>query len=554
MSKAESSRFIYTPELKGSPVCHLKYPIINNAALSTRFRFLQRDKSFSLFLQNNESNVRETKRVKKTIERITSSRSTEVRRNHQFDLPRGSGSFIISTSGSMRDSSNSVGNAFSPATRQTEAKKSVIIKISEVSHIEHLKHFCECYARIVNIFPYNTIDNNRFVLMECSSEKDVEALRKIAVCKADPEYAHCVTPFFLYKPRFKLHTNQKTLDKDNYEYYSNFETPKLNEINQSLKKIQSVSNQMMFLYNKLRITELNIRLRFYTATQISYYLSQLFINLSVVPFGSSVNGFGQIGCDLDLLCKTNISSDDKSGWKKFLFMTQIIPLVDRNEQKHFLDVIGTIMRTCIPGITDVKKILEARVPIIKFRNLYTNMQCDLSSTNMTALHMSELLYLYGQLDWRVKPLVFTIRKWARSMNLTKENPGHWITNFSLTLLILFYLQTKDILPSLTSIKIFSNKSNSIDNSDWFLKWKNSVSNNDESLSKLLREFFEYYSFFDFKTQALCLRDGITKVKKDVSPLYIYNPFNPSLNFSFYGQHLLPHFDHPGWIPLGKKAL
>lgn len=44
--------------------------------------------------------------------------------------------------------------------RQTEAKKSVIIKIPEVSHIEHLKKFCECYAKIVNIFPYNTMDNN----------------------------------------------------------------------------------------------------------------------------------------------------------------------------------------------------------------------------------------------------------------------------------------------------------------------------------------------------------------------------------------------------------
>ncbi|XP_043511520.1 poly(A) RNA polymerase, mitochondrial [Frieseomelitta varia] len=414
--------------------------------------------------------------------------------------------------------------------RQTEAKKSVIIKISEVGHIEHLKKFCEYYAKIVNVFPYNTIDNNRFVLMECSSQKDVEALRNIAVCKADPEYAHSVTPFFLYKPRVKL-SNQNTLNKDSYEYHSNFVTPNLNKINQSLKKIQSVSNQMIFLYDTLRITELNIRLRFYTATQISYYLSQLFVNLSVVPFGSSVNGFGQIGCDLDLLCKTNIPSNDTSGWKKFLFLTQIVPFTDRVEQKHFLDVIGTIIKTCMPGVTDVKKILEARVPIIKFRNLNTNMQCDLCSTNMTALHMSELLYLYGQLDWRVKPLVFTIRKWARSMNLTKENPGQWITNFSLTLLILFYLQTKHILPSLSSIKIFRDKSNTIDNFDWFLKWKNSVSNNDESLSKLLFEFFEYYCFFDFKTHALCLRDGITKLKKDASPLYIYNPFNPSLNVS-----------------------
>lgn len=78
------------------------------------------------------------------------------------------------------------------------------------------------------------------MLIECSSDKDVEALRKVAVCRADPEYAHCVTPFFLYKPRLKLLTNQNTLNKDSYEYHANFQTPNLNKINQSLKKIQSV--------------------------------------------------------------------------------------------------------------------------------------------------------------------------------------------------------------------------------------------------------------------------------------------------------------------------
>lgn len=71
--------------------------------------------------------------------------------------------------------------------------------------------------------------------------------------------------------------------------------------------------------------------------------------------------------------------------------------------------------------------------------------------------MSELLYTYGQLDWRIKPLVCTIRKWARVMNLTKEHPGHWITNFSLTLLIIFYLQVKNILPSVKTIKHFEGK-------------------------------------------------------------------------------------------------
>lgn len=73
----------------------------------------------------------------------------------------------------------------------------------------------------------------------------------------------------------------------------------------------------------------------------------------------------------------------------------------------------------------------------------------------TALHMSEILYLFGSIDDRVRPLVFTIRKWADEVGLTNSSPGRWITNFSLTLLVLAFLQrtpvSSPILPSLNSI-------------------------------------------------------------------------------------------------------
>lgn len=66
--------------------------------------------------------------------------------------------------------------------------------------------------------------------------------------------------------------------------------------------------------------------------------------------------------------------------------------------------------------------------------------------------MSELLCLYGEIDPRVRPLVFTIRQWATKVGLTNRFPGRWITNFSLTLLVLFYLQQREILPSLKHLK------------------------------------------------------------------------------------------------------
>lgn len=70
----------------------------------------------------------------------------------------------------------------------------------------------------------------------------------------------------------------------------------------------------------------------------------------------------------------------------------------------------------------------------------------------TAVYMSELLHTFGILDWRLRPLVFTIRQWAAEVGLTNPSPGRWITNFSLTLLVIFYLQRAKVLPSLDSLR------------------------------------------------------------------------------------------------------
>ena len=57
--------------------------------------------------------------------------------------------------------------------------------------------------------------------------------------------------------------------------------------------------------------------------------------------------------------------------------------------------------------------------------------------------MSELLYLYGELDWRVRPLVFTIRRWAREEGLVQDaRPTFFFTNFSITLMTIFFLQVR----------------------------------------------------------------------------------------------------------------
>lgn len=47
-----------------------------------------------------------------------------------------------------------------------------------------------------------------------------------------------------------------------------------------------------------------------------------------------------------------------------------------------METVADTMNIFIPGISNVRKILEARVPIIKFDHSLTGVECDLTMTNM----------------------------------------------------------------------------------------------------------------------------------------------------------------------------
>lgn len=262
--------------------------------------------------------------------------------------------------------------------------------------------------------------------------------------------------------------------------------------------------------------------------------------MRVLPFGSSINGFGSKRCDLDLVLVPDDTKEQNST-SRLIFHAKPMKIGERHETKEFMGILASTMRHFIPGIRNVRKILEARVPIIKFNYEYTHLECDLSTTNMTAIYMSELLSLYGEVDWRVRPLVTVIRKWAKSQEITSDIPGHWITNFSLSLLVLFYLQQKHILPSLKTLKSYAthhdlrHTENGIDCT--FLRdiqrlpAEYKYKSNQDSLETLLHGFFEYYSSFDFYTKGICIREGAPIQKPSRSALHVVNPLETTLNVS-----------------------
>jgi len=100
--------------------------------------------------------------------------------------------------------------------------------------------------------------------------------------------------------------------------------------------------------------------------------------------------------------------------------------------------------------------------------------------------MSELLYLMGEIDSRVRPLVCAVRRWAKAVGLTNPSPGRWISNFSLTLLTVFYLQKQDVLPSLGTLIALAGKYYFQTHHLWF-----------DTLSKIL---LIVYSLFKFRSE------------------------------------------------------
>lgn len=155
--------------------------------------------------------------------------------------------------------------------------------------------------------------------------------------------------------------------------------------------------------------------------------------------------------------------------------------------------------------------------------------------------MSELLYMFTQIDERVAPLVSSIRRWAITNGVTNSSPGVWISNFSLTCLVIFYLQqlSQPVLPTIDSLiesgrpqdKRFTEENELQCTPVHFrdLNLLKFTKENTDSLDRLLIGFFEFYAQLDFSERAISLNDAKLHIKPDHSALYIFNPLEPLLN-------------------------
>ncbi|XP_068028619.1 poly(A) RNA polymerase, mitochondrial [Anomalospiza imberbis] len=421
--------------------------------------------------------------------------------------------------------------------RLDQAERTVLIKCSSKLNEKKLLRYLASHGNVKSHFFFE----NRGIsaLIEFSEKSSIASLQDAVGIPSASE--HHVVPFksrlftFTLKNPVSQHVEETPLHLSPQCHIP------VKDLIEKLCLAGSISSQMYILLNEYQLTEENIKLRFLACSLVQDFARAYFPDSTVKPFGSSVNTFGKLGSDVDMFLDFRDTGKHATKMKKGPFEMEYqmkrLPS-ERLATQRILSVIGDCLDNFGPGCVNVQKILNARCPLVKFSHQPTGFQCDLSVSNSIAIRSSELLYIYGCLDSRVRALVFTIRCWARVHGLTNSAPGTWITNFSLTMMVMFFLQRRSppIIPTLDQLKDLADEKDKHVIGGYDCSFVSDLrkikpTKNTETLDVLLGEFFEYFGNFDFRKNSINLRKGKEVNKPETSPLYIWNPFEQDLNIS-----------------------
>ncbi|KAM6160048.1 speckle targeted PIP5K1A-regulated poly(A) polymerase [Erethizon dorsatum] len=177
-----------------------------------------------------------------------------------------------------------------------------------------------------------------------------------------------------------------------------------------------------------------------------------------------------------------------------------------------LELVGSILRRCVPGVYRVHSVPSARRPVVKFCHRPSGLHGDVSLGNRLALHNSRFLSLCSELDGRVRPLVYTVRCWVQGRGLAGTGP--LLSNYALTLLVVYFLQTRDppVLPTVAQLTQKAGEGERVEVDGWDCSFPRDASSlepstNVEPLGSLLAQFFSCVSCWDLRGSLLSLREG-----------------------------------------------
>lgn len=258
--------------------------------------------------------------------------------------------------------------------------------------------------------------------------------------------------------------------------------------------MEALSLTIWQFYTSIRQTKTKYAKKVHLRNALHMVVSGVFENAGLFIVGSSMNGFGSDQSDMDM-CLTVTSRNLQQKKEAFMILSQLLPP----------------LRKC--SFIRNLHLIRAKVPILKFRDTLTGVDCDLNVNNVVGIYNTHLLAMYTRIDWRVRPLGMFVKYWAQRMDIHDGSRGR-LSTYPLLLMLIHYLQaacSPPVLPNLQAKfpKIF-NYARPLSELDMRLElpWSELRSNNPASLADLFVGFIHYYTNeFDFTRWAVSVRHG-----------------------------------------------
>ncbi|XP_038058262.1 poly(A) RNA polymerase, mitochondrial-like [Patiria miniata] len=505
--------------------------------------------------------------------RAVREKSQNFLRFHVFKRPFYTVKCYCTDTGKLHKSDKSLSKSLfwqNIQARKDEASRSILVRLSGKTSEESLLQYCTSHGKVQHYFTYSQQQHERYALVEFKTSDGIDLILDRA-----------------YTPNSNGHVQSRFLSfsgsSQGSDKVSTSQCQQVNkdigfaELYKDLAVAESVSDQLGILTSKLELRDPETRLRFVVCSLIEEAFQQILPDCSLHLFGSSVNSFGRRSCDMDMFLERNTAQGvvpKKKGKGQYkLGYDGPSAESERAAAQATLFTLASFLEKQVPHCMSVSRILQAKCPLVKFRHYATGLSCDLTADNSIALKSSELLYVFSQLDPRVRPLVFMIRHWARHHGITNRAPGYWITNFPLTLVVVFFLQTRPqpVVPSFEYLRSLADESDTsvVDGTDCTIPGdlsKVEPSQNTQTTAELLQEFFSFCTTFDFESSSLSVRTGQLGPKPDrFSPLHMENPFQTQLNMcknvsegllkeiQKHSQYALQMMDVPGFHGPGSES-
>lgn len=270
--------------------------------------------------------------------------------------------------------------------KKLQANKSLLVQVSSEKSFPDLYQILENFGSIKTSMHYKIIeDDSNFILVEFEDQEEFDVALKNCGFNEEVSGVPVKSQFLWFKAGPKPKVKVK---RGKHEITPELHTVDGNQIisdeivKDLLKGAETLEDQMLILHQSTTLNDLGTRLRFLAAKQIEDSMRGMFPNVQAYPFGSSVNSFGKMGCDLDLILQLNSAEVSHNRDSRLIYHTKANLSNERSQTQRQMEILADILQLFLPGISNVRRILQARVPIIKYNHEYLDLEIDLSMSNL----------------------------------------------------------------------------------------------------------------------------------------------------------------------------